>query len=106
VRLLDEIRATGYTGGYSQLKAWVRRVRPTPVPEPTLGDDRRPGAVAQLVDVPVHVSGADPAVNRVAADAQLARQGALTRALLEVVLEKHSRLSSEHRASARRRDAW
>src|SRR5687767_2351311 len=26
VRLLDEIRAAGYTGGYSQLKALVRRL--------------------------------------------------------------------------------
>ena len=28
VRLLDEIRAAGYPGGYSQLKAFVQRVRP------------------------------------------------------------------------------
>ena len=28
VRLLEEIRAAGYTGGYTQLKAFVRRVRP------------------------------------------------------------------------------
>src|SRR5215471_13493094 len=34
VRLLDEIRAAGYAGGYTQLKAFIRRVRPTPVPEP------------------------------------------------------------------------
>src|SRR4051812_43051175 len=27
-RLLDEIRAAGYAGGYSQLTAFVRRVRP------------------------------------------------------------------------------
>ena len=27
VRLLDEIRAAGYAGGYTQLKAFVRRVR-------------------------------------------------------------------------------
>jgi len=32
VRLLDEIRAAGYAGGYSQLKAFVRRVRPIPAP--------------------------------------------------------------------------
>jgi hypothetical protein len=28
VRLLEEIRAAGYTGGYSQLKEAVRRLRP------------------------------------------------------------------------------
>jgi hypothetical protein len=33
VRLLDEIRAAGYDGGYTQLKAFVR-VRPTPRPSP------------------------------------------------------------------------
>ena len=36
VRLLDEIRAAGYTGGYSQLTAFVQRVRPTPPPEPVI----------------------------------------------------------------------
>src|SRR6186997_1881723 len=35
-RLLDEIHAAGYAGGYSQLKAFVRRVRPTPAPEPII----------------------------------------------------------------------
>lgn len=30
VRLLDEIRATGYTGGYTQLQEYVRAVRPRP----------------------------------------------------------------------------
>jgi transposase len=33
VRLLAEVRAAGYVGGYSQLKAYVRRVRPLPAPE-------------------------------------------------------------------------
>jgi transposase len=32
VRLLEEIRAAGYTGGYSQLKALVRQLRPAPAP--------------------------------------------------------------------------
>jgi len=36
VRLLDEIRAAGYTGGYTQLKAFVQRVRPTPAPAPVV----------------------------------------------------------------------
>ena len=36
VRLLDEIRAAGYAGGYSQLKAFVRRVRPAPPIEPVI----------------------------------------------------------------------
>src|SRR5918996_857930 len=33
VRLLAEIRAAGYAGSYTQLKAYVRQVRPTPPPE-------------------------------------------------------------------------
>ena len=33
VRVLDEVRAAGYVGGYTQLKAFVRRVRPAPPPE-------------------------------------------------------------------------
>ena len=36
VRLLDEIRAAGYTGGYSQLKAFVRTIRPVPTPAPII----------------------------------------------------------------------
>jgi transposase len=33
VRLLAEVRAAGYTGGYSQLKEAVRQLRPVPPPE-------------------------------------------------------------------------
>src|SRR3954468_16137223 len=33
VRLLEEIRAAGYAGGYTQLKALVRHIRPAPAPE-------------------------------------------------------------------------
>jgi transposase len=36
VRLLDEISAAGYTGGYSQLTGFVQRVRPTRAPEPVI----------------------------------------------------------------------
>src|SRR5690242_16588405 len=36
VRLLEEIRAAGYVGGYSQLKAFVRRVRPISAPAPVI----------------------------------------------------------------------
>ena len=48
VRLLDEIRAAGYTGGYSQLKAFVQRVRPTPPPEPVIRFETPPGRQAQV----------------------------------------------------------
>jgi hypothetical protein len=47
VRLLDEIRAAGYTGGYSQLKAFVRQVRPVSTPAPIIRFEtprRSPGA--------------------------------------------------------------
>jgi transposase len=36
VRLLEEIRTAGYAGGYSQLKAFVRQVRPVPTPAPII----------------------------------------------------------------------
>src|SRR5215204_1022681 len=48
VRLLDEIRAGGYTGGYSQLKAYVRRVRPMPAPEPVIRFETAAGRQAQV----------------------------------------------------------
>lgn len=48
VRLLDEIRAAGYAGGYSQLKAFVRRVRPTPPPAPVIRFETPAGRQAQV----------------------------------------------------------
>jgi transposase len=48
VRLLDEIRAAGYTGGYSQLTAFVQRVRPTPPPEPVVRFETPAGRQAQV----------------------------------------------------------
>jgi transposase len=48
VRLLDEIRAAGYPGGYSQLKAFVQRVRPTPAPEPVIRFETPAGRQAQV----------------------------------------------------------
>ena len=34
VRLFDEVQAAGYDGSYTQVKEYVRRVRPKPEPEP------------------------------------------------------------------------
>jgi transposase len=48
VRLLDEIRAAGYTGGYSQLKACVRQVRPVPTPAPIIRFETPAGRQAQV----------------------------------------------------------
>jgi transposase len=48
VRLLEEIRAAGYTGGYTQLKAFVQRVRPTPAPEPVIRFETPAGRQAQV----------------------------------------------------------
>jgi transposase len=48
VRLLDEIRAAGYAGGYTQLKAFVRRVRPTPAPDPVIRFETPAGRQAQV----------------------------------------------------------
>ncbi|HEU5255657.1 MAG TPA: helix-turn-helix domain-containing protein [Vicinamibacterales bacterium] len=48
VRLLDEIRAAGYAGGYTPLKAFVRRVRPTPAPDPVIRFETPAGRQAQV----------------------------------------------------------
>ena len=48
VRLLAECRAAGYTGGYSQLTAYVRRVRPRPEPEPVVRFETPAGHQAQF----------------------------------------------------------
>jgi transposase len=48
VRLLEECRAAGYAGGYSQLKAYVARVRPRPEPEPIVRFETAPGQQAQF----------------------------------------------------------
>lgn len=48
VRLLDEIRAAGYDGGYTQLKAFVRRVRPVPTPAPIIRFETPAGRQAQV----------------------------------------------------------
>jgi len=48
VRLLEEIRAAGYGGGYSQLKAFVRQVRPVATPEPVVRFETPAGRQAQV----------------------------------------------------------
>jgi len=48
VRLFEECRAAGYPGGLTQLKAYVRRVRPHPEPEPLVRFETPPGHQAQL----------------------------------------------------------
>ena len=48
VRLFDEVRAAGYSGSLTQLKVFVRRVRPRPEPEPILRFETPPGLQAQV----------------------------------------------------------
>jgi transposase len=48
VRLLEECRADGYRGGYSQLKDYVAQVRPQPAPEPIVRFETAPGLQAQF----------------------------------------------------------
>lgn len=48
VRLFDEIREAGYQGGYTQLKEYVRRVRPRPEVEPVVRFETPPGRQAQV----------------------------------------------------------
>jgi transposase len=47
-RLFDEIRAAGYTGGYTQLKEHVRRARPASPPEPLIRFETAAGHQAQV----------------------------------------------------------
>jgi transposase len=48
VRLLEEIRAAGYTGGYSQLTALVRQLRPVAPPEAVVRFETPAGHQAQV----------------------------------------------------------
>ena len=48
VRLFDEVRAAGYPGGYGQVRAFVRQVRPKPAPEPVVRFETPPGHQAQV----------------------------------------------------------
>jgi len=48
VRLLEEIRAAGYGGGYSQLKAFVRQVRPRVEPAAVMRFETPAGRQAQV----------------------------------------------------------
>lgn len=47
-RLHDEIRAAGYDGGYTQLKEYVRQVRPTAPADPVVRFETAPGLQAQV----------------------------------------------------------
>ena len=48
VRLFEEIRAAGYTGSYTQLKTFVRSVRPQKEPEPVVRFETPSGRQAQV----------------------------------------------------------
>jgi transposase len=48
VRLLAEIQAAGYEGGYTQLKEYVRQIRPRPPEEPVIRFETAPGRQAQV----------------------------------------------------------
>ncbi len=48
VRLHDEIRAAGYEGGYTQVKEYVRQIRPQPPAEPLVRFETSPGHQAQV----------------------------------------------------------
>ena len=47
-RLFDEIRAAGYAGRYTQVKEYVRQVRPAPAPDPVVRFETPPGHQAQV----------------------------------------------------------
>lgn len=48
VRLFEELRAAGYRGGITQVRDYVARVRPRPVPEPVTRFETDPGRQAQV----------------------------------------------------------
>lgn len=48
VRLFEEIQAAGYDGGYTQVKEFVRSVRPRPEPEPVVRFETPPGHQGQV----------------------------------------------------------
>lgn len=48
VRLLEEVQAAGYQGGYSQVRDYVRTVRPRPAPEPPNRFETPPGKQGQV----------------------------------------------------------
>ncbi len=48
VRLFEEVRAAGYTGGITQLRDFVARVRPRLQPEPAVRFETPPGHQAQV----------------------------------------------------------
>jgi transposase len=48
VRLFEEIRAAGYTGGITQLRDYVAQVRPRPEPESVVRFETAPGQQAQV----------------------------------------------------------
>lgn len=47
-RLFDEIQAAGYVGGYTQVKDYVREVRPGPPADPVVRFETPPGLQAQV----------------------------------------------------------
>jgi len=47
-RLFDELRAAGYGGGYTQLKEYIREIRPTPAPDPIVRFETPPGHQGQV----------------------------------------------------------
>jgi len=48
VRLLEELRALGYTGSYTVLREWVKQVRKQPRRPPVIRFETPPGAQAQM----------------------------------------------------------
>ena len=48
VRLFDEVWAAGYSGGITQVREYVARVRPRPEPEPVVRFETAPGHQAQV----------------------------------------------------------
>ncbi len=48
IRLFEEIKAAGYPGGYTQVKEYVRQVRPRPPEDPVIRFETAPGEQGQV----------------------------------------------------------
>ena len=58
-RLLDEVRAAGYPGGYSRVRDYVRAVRPREAPEPVVRFETPAGRQGQ-VDFAIGLTSEEP----------------------------------------------